>query len=69
MDARQTLVQELVDVFHVVEVGGRPAMNIGNGVDTNGVDRFGSRGKRGEWEIAGRLMCVPGDIKRMSSSS
>lgn len=71
-EARQMLVQELVDVFQIVEVGGRPALDVGNGAfgsmigGGGGGDGPGARGKRGEWEIAGRLMCVPGDVGRTS---
>jgi hypothetical protein len=75
-EARQTLVQELVDVFHIVEVGGRPALNVGRDISgsMNASGRGGeglalsragnARGKRGDWEIAGLLMCVPGDVGR-----
>ncbi|KIM69453.1 hypothetical protein SCLCIDRAFT_75247, partial [Scleroderma citrinum Foug A] len=49
--ARGGLVQELVEVFSVVEVGGRPAL--------------GARaGARGEWTVGGLVLPVPGDIRR-----
>lgn len=52
--ARGGLVQELVEVFSVVEVGGRPAL--------------GARaGARGEWTVGGLVLPVPGDIRRLSS--
>ena len=51
--ARGGLVQELVEVFSVVEVGGRPAL--------------GARaGARGEWTVGGLVLPVPGDIRRLS---
>ncbi|KAG2022263.1 hypothetical protein CC2G_000033 [Coprinopsis cinerea AmutBmut pab1-1] len=50
--ARVGLIQELVEVFNIVEVGGRP--NIG-----------GRQGTRGEWTIGpGLVLPVPGDIRR-----
>ncbi|KAJ8580402.1 hypothetical protein M405DRAFT_834395 [Rhizopogon salebrosus TDB-379] len=49
--ARSGLVQELVEVFHVVEVGGRPAVS-------------GRPGARGEWTIGGLVLPVPGDVRR-----
>ncbi|KAK7053173.1 hypothetical protein VNI00_003792 [Paramarasmius palmivorus] len=49
--ARSGLVQELVEVFHVVEVGGRPSIR-------------GNAGARGEWTIAELVLPVPGDIRR-----
>ncbi|KAG1749488.1 UV radiation resistance protein and autophagy-related subunit 14-domain-containing protein [Suillus lakei] len=49
--ARSGLVQELVEVFHVVEVGGRPAVG-------------GRPGARGEWTIGGLVLPVPGDVRR-----
>ncbi|KZS92382.1 hypothetical protein SISNIDRAFT_412745 [Sistotremastrum niveocremeum HHB9708] len=49
--ARSGLVQELVEVFHVVEVGGRPSW--GRIV-----------GAKGQWSIAGSELPVPGDINR-----
>jgi hypothetical protein len=49
--ARAGLVQELVEVFHVVEVGGRPAVS-------------GKAGTRGEWTIGGLVLPVPGDMRR-----
>jgi hypothetical protein len=51
--ARSGLVQELVEVFHVVEVGGRPAVS-------------GRPGARGEWTIGGLVLPVPGDVRRTS---
>ncbi|TFK49213.1 hypothetical protein OE88DRAFT_1633478 [Heliocybe sulcata] len=49
--ARSGLVQELVEVFHVVEVGGRPPI--------------GSKaGTKGEWTIGDLVLPVPGDIRR-----
>ncbi|KAF9486126.1 hypothetical protein BDN70DRAFT_909737 [Pholiota conissans] len=49
--ARSTLVQELVEVFHVVEVGGRPPIG-------------GKAGTKGEWTIGDLILPVPGDIRR-----
>ncbi|PAV20666.1 hypothetical protein PNOK_0329300 [Pyrrhoderma noxium] len=49
--ARQGLVQELVDVFAVVEVGGRPAAGV-------------RAATRGEWSIGGLVLPVPGDMRR-----
>ncbi|KAG1723523.1 UV radiation resistance protein/autophagy-related protein 14 [Suillus paluster] len=49
--ARSGLVQELVEVFHVVEFGGRPAVG-------------GRPGARGEWTIGGLVLPVPGDVRR-----
>ena len=49
--ARQGLVQELVDVFCLVEVGGRPAAGL-------------SAGRAGAWAIGGLVLPVPGDIRR-----
>ncbi|KAH8110290.1 UV radiation resistance protein and autophagy-related subunit 14-domain-containing protein, partial [Phellopilus nigrolimitatus] len=49
--ARQGLVQELVDVFAVVEVGGRPAAGV-------------RAATRGEWAIGGLVLPVPGDMRR-----
>lgn len=54
--ARYELVQELVDVFPVVEVGGRPPVG-------------GKAGTKGEWTIGGLILPVPGDMRRKSSSS
>lgn len=51
--ARQGLVQELVDVFDIVEVGGRPAQGV-------------RAATRGEWAIGGLVLPVPGDIRRKS---
>lgn len=53
--ARQGLVQELVDVFDIVEVGGRPAQGV-------------RAATRGEWAIGGLVLPVPGDIRRKSLS-
>jgi hypothetical protein len=50
--ARSGLVQELVEVFNVVEVGGRPPVG-------------GKAGTKGEWTIGGLILPVPGDIRRM----
>ncbi|KAG1885562.1 UV radiation resistance protein and autophagy-related subunit 14-domain-containing protein [Suillus subluteus] len=49
--ARSGLVQELVEVFNVVEVGGRPAVG-------------GRPGARGEWTVSGLVLPVPGDVRR-----
>ncbi|THH09562.1 hypothetical protein EW145_g1925 [Phellinidium pouzarii] len=49
--ARQGLVQELVDVFAVVEIGGRPAAGV-------------RAATRGEWAIGGLVLPVPGDMRR-----
>ncbi|KAH7886487.1 UV radiation resistance protein and autophagy-related subunit 14-domain-containing protein [Phlebopus sp. FC_14] len=49
--ARSGLVQELVEVFNVVEVGGRPP--IGR-----------KAGTKGEWTIGDLILPVPGDIRR-----
>ncbi|KAG7088969.1 hypothetical protein E1B28_012915 [Marasmius oreades] len=49
--ARSGLVQELVEVFNVVEVGGRPPVG-------------GKAGTKGEWTIADLILPVPGDIRR-----
>ncbi|KZT20211.1 hypothetical protein NEOLEDRAFT_1182737 [Neolentinus lepideus HHB14362 ss-1] len=49
--ARSGLVQELVEVFHVVEVGGRPPIG-------------GKAGTKGEWTIGDLVLPVPGDIRR-----
>ncbi|KAG1743363.1 hypothetical protein EDD22DRAFT_296738 [Suillus occidentalis] len=48
---RSGLVQELVEVFHVVEVGGRPTVG-------------GRPGARGEWTVGGLVLPVPGDVRR-----
>ena len=48
--ARSGLVQELVKVFNVVEVGGTP---IG-----------GKAGTKGEWMIGDLIFPVPGDMRR-----
>ncbi|OBZ77388.1 hypothetical protein A0H81_02744 [Grifola frondosa] len=50
--ARSGLVQELVEVFSVVEVGGRPPLG-------------GKAGTKGEWTIGGLVLPVPGDIRSM----
>ncbi|KAL5477016.1 hypothetical protein ACEPAI_3203 [Sanghuangporus weigelae] len=49
--ARQGLVHELVDVFAVVEVGGRPAVGV-------------RAGTPGDWAIGGLVLPVPGDMRR-----
>ncbi|PPQ83197.1 hypothetical protein CVT25_004255 [Psilocybe cyanescens] len=49
--ARAGLVQELVEVFNVVEVGGRPPIG-------------GKAGTKGEWTIGDLILPVPGDIRR-----
>jgi hypothetical protein len=50
--ARVGLIQELVEVFNIVEVGGRPTIG-------------GRKGARGEWTIgSGLVLPVPGDIRR-----
>jgi hypothetical protein len=51
--ARSGLVQELVEVFHVVEVGGRPPIG-------------GKAGTKGEWTIGDLILPVPGDIRSQS---
>lgn len=53
--ARQGLVQELVDVFAVVEVGGRPAAGV-------------RAATRGAWSIGGLVLPVPGDMRRVPPS-
>ena len=46
--ARSGLVQELVEVFNIVQVGGRPPI--------------GSKaGTKGEWKIGDLILPVPGD--------
>jgi len=47
------LIQELVEVFDVVQVGGRPAVG-------------GMKGAKGEWTIGGLILPVPGDVRRKS---
>jgi len=49
--ARTGLVSELVEVFNIVEVGGRPPIG-------------GKAGTRGEWTIGDLVLPVPGDIRR-----
>ncbi|PCH44637.1 hypothetical protein WOLCODRAFT_154674 [Wolfiporia cocos MD-104 SS10] len=49
--ARSGLVQELVEVFSVVEVGGRPPVG-------------GKAGTKGEWTIGGLVLPVLGDMRR-----
>ncbi|KAJ7812720.1 UV radiation resistance protein/autophagy-related protein 14 [Mycena olivaceomarginata] len=49
--ARVGLVQELVEVFNIVEVGGRPPLG-------------GKAGSRGEWTIGDLILPVPGDVRR-----
>lgn len=51
--ARVGLIQELVEVFDVVQVGGRPAVG-------------GMKGAKGEWSIGGLVLPVPGDVRRKS---
>jgi hypothetical protein len=48
---RQILVEELVDVFDIVQVGGRPSLG-------------GTKGAKGEWMIGGLVLPVPGDMRR-----
>lgn len=52
-EARRGLVAELVDVFDLAEVGGRPSLGVRSGT-------------RGEWTIVapGLVFPVPGDIRR-----
>jgi len=50
-EARRIFVEELLDVFDVVEVGGRPSMG-------------GLKGTKGEWMIGGLVLPVPGDMTR-----
>lgn len=50
--ARGGLVSELVEVFNIVEVGGRPPIG-------------GKAGTKGEWTIGDLVLPVPGDIRRM----
>ena len=45
------LIQELVEVFDIVQVGGRPAVG-------------GMKGAKGEWAIEGLTLPVPGDVRR-----
>ncbi|KAF9787866.1 UV radiation resistance protein/autophagy-related protein 14 [Thelephora terrestris] len=52
--ARVGLIQELVEVFDVVQVGGRPAVG-------------GMKGAKGEWSIGGLILPVPGDVRRYPS--
>ena len=49
--ARSVLVQELVEVFNIVEIGGRPPIG-------------GKAGTKGEWTIGDLVLPVPGDIRR-----
>lgn len=49
--ARAGLVQELVDVFNIAEVGGRPTLG-------------GRAGSTGEWTIGDLILPVPGDVRR-----
>ncbi|KAF9057024.1 UV radiation resistance protein and autophagy-related subunit 14-domain-containing protein [Panaeolus papilionaceus] len=49
--ARAGLVQELVEVFNIVEVGGRPPIG-------------GKAGTKGEWTIGDLILPVPGDMRR-----
>ena len=50
--ARNGLVSELVEVFNIVEVGGRPPIG-------------GKAGAKGEWTIGDLVLPVPGDIRSM----
>jgi len=54
--ARQGLIAELVDVFDLAEVGGRPSLGV-------------RAGTRGEWTIVapGLVFPVPGDIRRTNT--
>ena len=52
--ARAGLVQELVEVFNIVQVGGRPSIG-------------GKAGTKGEWTIGDLILPVPGDIRRACS--
>ena len=52
--ARSGLIQELVEVFNVVEVGGRPPIG-------------GKAGTKGEWTIGDLILPVPGDMRRNNS--
>lgn len=54
--ARSGLVSELVEVFNIVEVGGRPPIGRKAGI-------------KGEWTIEGLVLPVPGDIRRELLSS
>jgi len=49
--ARSGLVQELVEIFNIVEVGGRPPIG-------------GKAGTKGEWTIGDLILPVPGDMRR-----
>jgi len=49
-------VQELIEVFNVVEVGGRPTIG-------------GKAGTKGEWTIGDLILPVPGDMRRTSQYS
>ena len=49
--ARVGLIQELVEVFNIVQVGGRPAVG-------------GMKGAKGEWSIERLILPVPGDVRR-----
>ena len=53
--ARAGLVQELVEVFNIVQVGGRPSIG-------------GKAGTKGEWTIGDLILPVPGDIRRAYGS-
>ena len=53
--ARSGLVQELVEIFNVVEVGGRPPIG-------------GKAGTKGEWTIGDLILPVPGYMRRNNSS-
>lgn len=49
--ARTALISELVEVFNIVQVGGRPPIG-------------GKAGFKGEWTIGGLILPVPGDMRR-----
>lgn len=49
--ARQGLISELVEVFNIVQVGGRPPIG-------------GKAGTKGEWTIGDLILPVPGDMRR-----
>ncbi|GJJ15815.1 hypothetical protein Clacol_010093 [Clathrus columnatus] len=50
---RKVLVEELLNVFDIAEVGGRPSLG-------------GTRGMKGEMTIGGLVLPVPGDMRRYS---
>lgn len=47
---RKVLVEELLNVFDIAEVGGRPSLG-------------GTRGTKGEMTIGGLVLPVPGDMR------